>query len=76
MQETQRTPLVLRRERIKRDYSLRDLAKIIGVDRSTVSYWEWGLKDPIRTNKAKLARVFDMPIQELLSEDTYGEVNC
>lgn len=62
--------LVLKREREKRGLSLRDLSKLIGVDRSTISYWEHGLKTPRERNKLKLVRVFGVKIEELLAEDT------
>lgn len=72
MNETETTgkPLVLKRERERKGLSLRDLAKMIGVDRSTISYWEHGIKTPRDRNKLKLVRVFGMKIEELLAEDT------
>lgn len=70
MSEKTSKPLVLKREREKKKYSLRDLGELIGVDRSTVSYWEHGLKTPRQKNKLKLVRIFGMTIEELLAEDT------
>lgn len=63
------TVLVLKREREKRGLSLRDLSKLIDVDRSTISYWEHGIKTPRERNKLKLVRVFGVKIEELLAED-------
>lgn len=62
-------PLVLKRERERKGLSLRDLGNLVGVDRSTVSYWEHGLKTPRERSKFKLVQIFGMRIDELLAED-------
>lgn len=65
----QKQTLVLHRERVKKGLSLRDLGKLVGVHRSTISYWEYGIKEPRDKNKIKLVAIFGMKIEDLLAVD-------
>lgn len=58
--------LKLRDYREKRNLSLRDLAKELKINYSTLSYWETGQKVPRAGNKMKLAQFFGVSADELL----------
>lgn len=62
--------LRLRTYRENRKLSLRDLAKELGVDHSTLSYWETGKKAPRAGNKMKIANYFGVSADYLLQPDT------
>ncbi len=68
-EQKQNLPLVLHRERLNKGLSLRDLGKLVGVHRSTISYWEYGIKEPRDKNKIKLVAIFGMKIEDLLAVD-------
>lgn len=60
--------LKLKEYRESRKLSLRDLAQELGVNYSTLSYWETGKKTPRAGNKMKLANFFGVPADELLKK--------
>lgn len=60
--------LKLRDYREKRGLSLRELARELKVDHSTLSYWESGTKVPRAGNKMKLASFFGVSADELLKK--------
>lgn len=59
-----------------RAVSLRDLARAIDVNYTTISHWENGKRTPERENVEKLEKFFKLNIEELMAEDEeyYGEV--
>ena len=44
-----------------------DVAKLLEVDQTAVSYWENGKTKPVRKYRAKLARLYGCSENELLS---------
>lgn len=60
--------LKLREYRETRGLSLRELARELKVDHSTLSYWESGTKNPKASNKMKLASFFGVSADELLKK--------
>lgn len=63
--------------REKRKISQQDLADKIGVDRSTIGYWESQKADPTMLNVCKLADVLNISLIDLIGKDLYfdnGEV--
>ena len=64
------TRKVMKRVREKKGYSVRSLADEIGVNYSSISLWENGKRKPRNANAIKLEKTLDMPLQELLKEDT------
>jgi DNA-binding XRE family transcriptional regulator len=48
----------MKKFRLKHNYTQAQLAKMIGVSRSTYSCWEVGLRKPTLGNKIKLAFFF------------------
>lgn len=46
-----------------------DVAKRLNVDQSAVSRWEKGETKPLRKYHKKLARLYGVTVDELLSED-------
>lgn len=59
----------LRNVRIKKGFTVRELADKIGVHYSLVSYWENGKRNPKSSNKRKLEEVLGVPYYELLEEE-------
>ena len=53
--------------------SLRDLAVELGINYTTVSYWERGLRYPGEENQDKLVKFFDKPIDYLMEVDPHYE---
>lgn len=53
--------------------SLRDLATELGINYTTVSYWERGLRYPGKENQDKLVEYFDKPIEHLMEVDPHYE---
>lgn len=43
-----------------------DVAKLVGVSRTTVSYWETGRHVPIYTHKMALAEIYKVDIEDLI----------
>lgn len=59
----------IQRERVKRNITAAELARIIGVTRQAVSRWEIGLSKPNVSTQKKLADYFGVTVDELLSAD-------
>ena len=54
--------------RAERDWSQADLAERAGVSRQTINAIETGKYDPSLPLAFKLARLFDMPIEEIFDD--------
>ncbi len=61
--------LKLQRIRIEKGYTLRSLAKELGVNYSTISYWEQGIKTPRSGNKINLEKILETPSHILFEVD-------
>lgn len=59
----------LRELRIKSGYTQNQIAKILNIDRSTYSYYEIGKTMPDVSVLIILSKVFNIPINELLSDE-------
>lgn len=59
----------LRELRIKCGYTQSQIAHILGIDRSTYSYYEIGKTTPDIGTLIKLSKIFNVPIEEMLSEE-------
>lgn len=59
----------LRELRVKCGYTQVQLAKILNIDRSTYSYYEIGKTTPNISVLVTLAKVFNIPINALLSDE-------
>jgi len=55
--------------REKRSVSLRQLADVLDVNYTTISYWENGKRTPEGENVEKLEKFFKTDISELMEED-------
>ncbi|MGO2964171.1 MAG: helix-turn-helix transcriptional regulator [Carnobacterium maltaromaticum] len=60
----------LKEERKKRDYTQEDVAKILGVSRTTVSSWEVGRTYPDLETLVALSDLYELTLDELVKEDT------
>jgi transcriptional regulator with XRE-family HTH domain len=60
---------IYRSLRLKRNYTQAELAKKLGVCTSAVGMWERGERHPKRNMLLKIARHFDITVDELLRED-------
>ena len=49
------------------------VAESLGVSRQAVSKWERGAADPSTSNLLALAKLFEVPAEELLREASGGE---
>ena len=58
----------LSRERKARGLSQEELAARLGVSRQAVSKWENGTSDPSTSNLCALAKLYGIPVEELLHE--------
>lgn len=56
---------ILRKEKHLRQ---EDLAKLIGVDRTTIAKWETGRVQPRLDRLLKMAEVFECTVDELLAD--------
>lgn len=65
--------LKLQKIRVEKGYTLRSLAEEIGVNFSTISYWEQGIKKPRSGNKLKLEKVLETPSHILFEEEGSDE---
>jgi transcriptional regulator with XRE-family HTH domain len=54
--------------RAERDLSQNDLARQIGVGKSSIAHWELGTREPTVKHRARLAEVFGVPLEQLLPE--------
>lgn len=60
----------LRELRIKSGYTQSQIAKILNIDRSTYSYYEIGKTTPDVSVLVTLAKVFNIPIDQLLADES------
>lgn len=63
----------LKKARIEAGYTVRSLAKEIGVNMSSISYWENGVKNPRERNKIKLEQVLNIPHVRLFEDEEIEE---
>ncbi len=54
--------------RKKNGWSQEELAEKLGVSRQAVSKWENGTSDPSTSNLCALAKLYGIPVEELLHE--------
>ena len=54
--------------RKKKGWSQEELAEKLGVSRQAVSKWENGTSDPSTSNLCALAKLYGIPVEELLHE--------
>lgn len=59
----------LRELRIKSGYTQYQIAKILNIDRSTYSYYEIGKTTPDINVLITLAKIFNIPINEMLADE-------
>ena len=59
----------IRRARVKKTISQQELAKVLNVERSTVSGWETGKRVPDVEMLGRLSVVLDIPVQSLMTEN-------
>lgn len=59
----------LRALRVKERYSMEDVAEIIGVSRQSVAKWESGESMPDIEKCVKLAKLYKVTLDELVSEE-------
>jgi len=52
--------------RTDRNLSQPELAKLIGVSKGMISFWENGINEPTITNLLKLSQIFDVSADYLL----------
>jgi transcriptional regulator with XRE-family HTH domain len=64
----------LRELRIKSGYTQVQIAKILNIDRSTYSYYEIGKTSPDVSMLITLAKIFNIPINDLLADEGTPEV--
>lgn len=64
---------VLKELRKKNFLKQQDLAKMLGVDRTTVTKWESGAALPRADKLIKMALLFNCTVDELLKNNTDGE---
>jgi len=60
--------LEFKQARRDKHMSLTDLAKVLEVDKSAVSYWERGLRYPRKEYHKKIENYLGKPISELMKE--------
>lgn len=60
----------LRELRVKSGYTQSQIAKILNIDRSTYSYYELGKTTPDISVLVTLSKVFNIPINELLADES------
>ena len=58
----------LKAHRIERGMTQEFVAEHMGVSRQTVSKWETGINEPSTSNLLRLAKLFELPAEELLRE--------
>ena len=58
----------LKQNRIKKQLSQKELAKVLNVSNQTVSYWEIGKREPCLNDLIQIAEYFDISLDDLLLE--------
>lgn len=59
---------VLKTKRMEKKLTQEYVAECIGVSRQAVSKWESGTSDPSTSNLLALAKLYEIPIEELVKE--------
>lgn len=57
----------LRVLRLEKGFTQKELAELVGIDQSTISDYEAGRSEPIISVAMKLAKMFNMTVEELYS---------
>ena len=60
-------PEFLKRIRNTAGYTQQNIADLLGVDRSTYSYYETGKTEPNIRQLKKIARLYDLPLDDLVN---------
>lgn len=60
--------MTLKERRLQKGLRQEDVAKLLDVDQSAVSYWESGRYEPVRKYRSKLAELYGCTADELLGE--------
>ncbi len=71
--QLQRIGALIKEERIKKGMNQADLAKLLHVSVAAVSKWETGKNIPDISNVEKIARILDIPVNELLGISSFSE---
>jgi len=58
----------IKSERVRRNWSQHDLAKLVGVSRQTINAIEQGKYAPSLTLAINLSRILEMPIEKLFKQ--------
>ena len=58
----------IRQGRETKGLTQEELAEVVGVSRQAVSKWENGTSDPSTSNLCALAKLYGIPVEELLHE--------
>lgn len=66
----------IRRLRKERGLTQEDLAKLIGVGRTSVTQWERGAQDPLMGNVQKMAGVFGVATSVIVGDEEFIMANC
>ena len=61
----------IRNGRIKKNYTQKQLSKIMKVSVATISFWENGRKIPSSKNLNQLSKILGTPMDYLLGNDVY-----
>jgi methanogenic corrinoid protein MtbC1 len=59
----------IKRYRIQKNVSQKDLADILDVSQTTISHYEKGSRQPVIENLIKLANLFEVPVDQLVGND-------
>lgn len=62
-------PTNLRYLREKNKYTQRLVAKVLDIERSSYAYYELGASEPNLDNLSRLARFFDVTLDDLINRD-------
>lgn len=58
---------IIQKRRLSRGLTQADLAAVVGVSLKTISYYEWGQREPPIETLMRLAHACDMPLSAYLS---------
>lgn len=64
----------LRRLREAHGFNQDDVARVLGIDRSSYSYYESGKSEPKITNLIKLSRIFGVTVDALLYSPEQSDI--
>ena len=60
--------MTLRERRLKTGLRQEDVARVLEVDQTAVSYWENGKTKPLNKHKKRLARLYGCSVDELMAD--------